>query len=80
MTLEEKTGNTTLDTVNFLFAVMDELEDGNAGRRRYFLPDNLISHKNPLVCNTIFARRHRFLFCPPYPPWIAPIEYVFDVI
>ena len=80
LTLEEKTGTATLHTVNFFVAVMDELEDGNAGRRQCFLADNLISHNNPLVRNTIFARGHRFLFCPPYAPWIAPIEYVFNVI
>ena len=80
LTLEEKAGTSTLDTVNFLEEVMDGLEDGNEGRRRCFLAENLILHKHPLVCNTVFARGHRFLFRPPYAPWIAPIEYVFNVI
>ena len=78
--LDVKNGTTTLDTVNFLTEVMDGLEDGNEDRRRCFMADSIISHKHPLVCNTVFARGHRFLFRPPYAPWIAPIEYVFNVI
>ena len=78
--LEEKAETTTLDTINFIVAVMDELDDGNAGRRRCFLADNLISQKNLLVKNTVFVYGHQFIFRPPYAPWIAPTEYLFNVI
>ena len=80
LTLEKKAGTSILDTVIFLEEVMDRLEDGNEGRRWCFLADDLILHKHPLIRNTVFARGHSFLFRPPYALWIAPIEYVFNVI
>ena len=59
---------------------MNDLANGNAARRRCFLCDKLASHRIPLVRGAVLESGHSLMFCPPYAPWIAPIEYVFNVI
>ena len=59
---------------------MNDVPDGNVVRRRCFLYYNLTAHKNVVVRNAITARGHRLVLRPPYAPWVAPAEYVFNVI
>ena len=80
MWFQRKAGTSIEDILDVVNEMMDDLPDGNQVRRRCFLCDNLASHKNPLVRNAVVARGHRLVLRPPYAPWVAPIEYVFNVI
>jgi hypothetical protein len=42
--------------------------------------DNLLSHLNPIVINTIHASGHDFIQRAPYNPRDGPIEYFFSML
>jgi DDE superfamily endonuclease len=70
-----KSGTTVFDTVTFRSSIIADLP---AGQTYTFLCDNLSSHKHQLVTTAIYYAGHQLLFCPPYCPWLGPIEYVFN--
>jgi hypothetical protein len=78
-------GTTAAEFADFCEWVCSDIEahplPNNGDAHRYFLWDNLTSHKAPIVYQTIEGRNHGCSFeCvprPPYQPKYGPIEYVF---
>jgi hypothetical protein len=49
-------------------------------RSRLFMHDNLSSHLNPQITNTVLAAGHRVIARPPYRPCDGPIEWIFNQV
>lgn len=77
---EAKSGTGLLDVVDFIGEILEELPNGNEHRRRCFTCDNLISHKDPIVRQLIYAHGHRLCLRAPYNPRDGASEYVFNTI
>lgn len=74
----EKTPGTKITIFNnFMRACNQVVATPRPTLRRTYLMDNLLSHKHPVVYNTVAQAGPRMLFRTPYCPWDGPIEYVF---
>jgi hypothetical protein len=83
--IDQDAGTSAVEFANFCDMVCSQIEGqplpNNGDAHRYFIWDNLTSHKAPIVYQTIEGRIHGCSFeCvprPPYQPKYGPIEYVF---
>lgn len=78
--LEQKSGTTILDFVEFIQRILLGIGPGTPERRRCFLMDNLSAHHSPIIYQLIADAGHRIVFRAPYYPEDGPIEFVFNHI
>ena len=71
-------GTTLFRYYEFLVKVLDDLDVLFPGRVFCFTKDNLNSHKNPFILDTILARGHKIVFRAPYWAVDGAVEYVFN--
>jgi hypothetical protein len=75
----EKEAGTTIEIFNrFVGQVFNIYLSAHPPRRLMY--DNLLSHLNPIVINTIHASDHDFIQRAPYNPRDGPIEYFFSML
>ncbi|KAG1438143.1 hypothetical protein G6F56_012772 [Rhizopus delemar] len=72
-------GTRTTHYLQFLASTMDVL-DQNDMKGRFLLMDNAPIYRSPEVQNLIFSRGYRFIYLPPYSPFLSPIEEMWPKI
>ena len=60
--------------IDFVQEILDDIGPGTPQRRRCFLMDNLITHRRPIIAQTIIAAGHRLVCRAPHYPVDGPIE------
>lgn len=66
--------------LGFITRILNDIREGTYERRHCFTMDNLMTHKNPVVIQTILAAGHCIVYRAPYYPVDGPIKYVFNLI
>ena len=66
---------------DFIRRILDDLAHTRFDDRTFtFTMDNVSTHKNPILFNTIHTAGHQYIFRAPYWPTDSAVEYVFNTV